>query len=150
MPNDSSAIERHDTALDNAAPKHASLLASTYTAAQICGSCLQVRTTKTVFAAWMQAAESSSLQREEVEWQVSKRANARHVSMAFIGWCRLHTVCKQDAQRIGLCRRCAPLNSDMFPTTDDAIMRPMGLTVMVTAILILLLITVVTVIGKLR
>lgn len=62
----------------------------------------------------MQAAESSSLQREEIEWEVSQRANARHVSMAFIGWCRLHQVCKQDAQRIGLCRRYVPLSSDMF------------------------------------
>ena len=69
---------------------------------------------RNVFAAWMQAAESFCLQREAVEREVSQGANARHVSMAFTGWCRLHQVRKQDAQRVSFCRRCAPLHSDML------------------------------------
>ena len=78
-----------------------------------CYSGLQGRLARTVFAAWMQAAESGCLQREEVEREVVQRANTRHLSMAFAGWSRLHQVCKQDAQRVSLCARCGLSDNDM-------------------------------------
>ena len=86
-----------------------------------CRPRVQVRMARNVFAAWMQAADSFSLQRDVVEREVSQRANARHMSMAFTGWCRLHQVCKQDAQRVSLCRRCAPPKSDMLACTHSHI-----------------------------
>ena len=76
-----------------------------------CGPHVQERMARTVFAAWVQAAESLCLRREAIEREISQRANARHVSMAFKGWCRLHRVCRQDAQRAGVCKRCASCNS---------------------------------------
>lgn len=65
----------------------------------------QGRLERVFLAAWARAAESSCLQREDLEYEVAQKANTRHLSAAFAGWVKLHHVSKQDAQRISFCTR---------------------------------------------